>query len=236
VDIAATGDSTKPTIRRFIELETQFDDLRRQQLAAVEAANGYDDDEAASISQKIDQVVAEIRQFCSRLPFHEISRAKPEVFSEWYAQKLLRRERSNADASEYVNIRNLILVHLVEVDDEEWRKRREATDRDRRQGTAVRNMKLAVLYLREFEKDPSKATTSLMKEVGAMTQGKDDRRLILKRSRSNTAIPKGLRGLGVESEEWQDCKPFIERNRAVLKARWADRISFEDMINQLRRQ
>ena len=60
MDIAATGDSTKPTIRRFIELETQFDDLRRQQLAAVEAANGYDDDEAASISQKIDQVVAEM--------------------------------------------------------------------------------------------------------------------------------------------------------------------------------
>lgn len=135
-----------------------------------------------------------------------------------------------------MNIRNLILVHLLEVDEEEWRKRREATDRDRRQGTAVRNMKLAVLYLREFEKDPSRAPTPLMQEVGAMTQGKDDGRLILKRSRSITAIPHGLRGLGVESEEWQDCKPFIERNRAVLKARWADRISFEDMMNQLRRQ
>jgi hypothetical protein len=69
----------------------------------------------AAIDQDINVALAEIKGFCSRLPFGDVFFGeKRHAFSEWFAEKLCRRGRSSTDAGEYLILRNQILAHLAE--------------------------------------------------------------------------------------------------------------------------
>ena len=71
--------------------------------------------EKAAIDQDVDVAVAEIRGFCSQLPFHDVVfDSERHAFSEWLAEKLRQRGRSSADAGEYLNLRKQVLAPLAE--------------------------------------------------------------------------------------------------------------------------
>jgi hypothetical protein len=195
------------------------------------------DSKAAALGRQIDAVLDEITDICSRLNLSGISFDYETPFSEWFGEVARRRWRSSGDWGTYWSLRNRIVAHLSENDAEKKSQIAKANSRKWKDATSKRHLKLTLLFLREFAKYPSEAPTTLMQRVGEMSktsEGKDgDRRLVLQRSSSISAIQKCLRRLGVKTDKWKDCRKFIERYRAALESRWQKLITLDEFIDRL---